>query len=116
MYYNREDIGKSTVQKEVKEYCELESCRRDFLSIHFGTPNSIMFTKTQLHLCCDNCQKLCECSQCIFDKEHPPIDITEDNCQDNSVEEMIHTALVNVFSVINNQEQTAIETEPSFQV
>ena len=111
MYFNKEDIGKSTVRPEVREYCLLESCRRKYLCVHFGTPNHSVFDKTLLHCCCDNCEKLCECVQCTRNREYTPPTAVEDDSHDSSVEEAIQAALLNVFCMINSEEQSAIDAE-----
>ena len=46
---------------EMRDYCHLTSCRRDYLCAVFGIPSA--FTGVP-HLCCDNCQLHCPCGEC----------------------------------------------------
>lgn len=48
--------------QEIKDYIKAETCRRQYL-IRIFTPEKNV-TKELGHLCCDNCQKECECSDC----------------------------------------------------
>lgn len=53
LYFNMSDI----VKYEVKNFCLLNTCRREYISEHFGF--------TLPHKCCDICQISCPCDTCL---------------------------------------------------
>ena len=58
------DIAKNTeVKAEVREFCLLNSCRRQYLCDHFGSSNETFSN----HRCCDFCENKCYCDECIVD-------------------------------------------------
>ena len=77
LYYNASDVAenRTNVKQEVREFCVTDSCRRQFLCSHFGyeKPKPL----SELHQCCDNCEKICECDICVMDKL-TLTDLTED--------------------------------------
>ena len=77
MFANKEDLGRATITKEVKEYCQIDTCRREYLATHFGT--SVMERVGHHHTCCDNCTKLCNCDACLTSGGHDtPEDLSDD--------------------------------------
>lgn len=57
------DIAKNTeVKPEVRDYCLLSSCRRQYLCDHFGSSNETFNN----HRCCDFCENNCYCDECII--------------------------------------------------
>ena len=76
LFYNRQDVApnKSHLHSSMKEYCDLQSCRREFLINFFGF--SVCSDRNR-HICCDNCRKSCTCSLCnscishdVFEKKN----------------------------------------------
>lgn len=64
LYYNRQDIAFSFMEKEIVEYCKnTETCRRQILFCNFE-PNK---DKSDGCACCDLCAVHCECIHCSFD-------------------------------------------------
>lgn len=62
LYFNMSDIGAPHVKCEVKNFCLLNTCRRKYISEHFG----FTFEKIDLrHKCCDICQISCPCDTCL---------------------------------------------------
>lgn len=62
LYFNMNDIGAHHVKSEVKNFCLLNTCRRKYISEHFG----FTFEKIDLpHKCCDICQISCPCDTCL---------------------------------------------------
>lgn len=64
LYYNNNDIGQNmtNLKPEIRQFCKLTSCRRKFLSEHFGFDH-VPFD--QLHGCCDICEQSCLCDDCV---------------------------------------------------
>ena len=57
------DIAKNTeVKSEVREYCLLSSCRRQYLCDRFGSSNETISN----HHCCDFCENKCFCDECLL--------------------------------------------------
>ena len=108
LYYNREDLGKPIVHDEVRDYCELNTCRRAFLSSHFGS--EVDFTGPG-HDCRDNCEKNCSCENCInkspdSSMQHHEMDF------DPEIATMMNDLLNQLFFDINSFINSAIE--PTF--
>ena len=68
LYYNASDIAenRANVKPEVREFCITETCRRQFLCCHFGYEKPLA-SYSEIHQCCDNCEKICECDICVMD-------------------------------------------------
>ena len=86
MYYNASDIAdnRTNVKPEVREFCVTETCRRQFLCCHFGyekPPTS----HSELHQCCDNCEKICDCDICLIDTL-TLTDVTENTDSDTEMD------------------------------
>jgi hypothetical protein len=114
IFYNKDDLGKSTTRPEVKEYCQLESCRRKFLAKRFGLKDSadVQFAPSKLHWCCDNCSSLCECPDCISARTTKITEIhgSDDGTVDNDViKDVIHQTLLSVFDAINKEMRGSID-------
>lgn len=65
LYYNASDIARNIagMSDEVREFCRLQTCRRDFLARHFG--NTVDRDSTlPAHNCCDICAPTCPCQNC----------------------------------------------------
>lgn len=65
LYYNACDVGTNVtnLKEEVKRFCTLTTCRRKFLTDHFG----FAFEQNMpSHTCCDICELKCECDKCII--------------------------------------------------
>lgn len=57
LYYNNSDISTNThVNDDMRQYCRLVTCRRQFILQHFGESAELDMIG---HACCDNCRKLC---------------------------------------------------------
>jgi hypothetical protein len=101
MYVNKNDIGKSTTSQEMKSYCTLQSCRRKFLSEHFGTH----FVSSSHHTCCDNCERNCICSNCATSSEvsqDESIENVDQPCHDTETEQLLNISLPQDFSAVNS--------------
>lgn len=56
------DIGSAIIREEMKDFCLLKTCRRQYICDHFGCD----FTQhTKKHQCCDVCKDTCKCEDCI---------------------------------------------------
>ncbi|XP_062573615.1 uncharacterized protein LOC134235496 [Saccostrea cucullata] len=64
LFYNASDIGSNVknMKEEVKQFCALKTCRRKFLTDHFGFSYEQNMTP---HTCCDVCELKCQCDNCI---------------------------------------------------
>ena len=59
--------------EEMREYCDLDTCRRKYVCEHFGFQ---LEEKCEYdHQCCDNCELKCECDMCIILRD----DLAEEN-------------------------------------
>jgi len=104
MFFNNDDLGKRNTSQEIKSFCLLTSCRRQFLSEHFGTE----FDTCHPHSCCDNCHKACNCSQCA-DVVSDSLNIVFETCDDLhdiNVDYSIQSALLQYFNAVNSSLQT----------
>lgn len=65
MYYNNSDISTCAkgMTEEMREFCTLQTCRREYLCQHFGFPSG-MSEFTFKHECCDICEIGCTCETC----------------------------------------------------
>jgi superfamily II DNA helicase RecQ len=61
LFFNASDIARQTVDPAMRDYCKLESCRKEFLMEYFNSSKP----QTSLHSCCDNCNRSCSCDACI---------------------------------------------------
>lgn len=63
IYFNKNDIAENrqAISKAMKEYCVLQTCRREFIVRYFGFDYEPMFP---IHSCCDNCISACTCEEC----------------------------------------------------
>ena len=96
-----EDLGKTAVRPEVREYCLLGTCRREYLSQHFGT--SVSFCGPQ-HDCCGNCGATCKCASCLGTSVRSSPSSTDRIIQsryDPETAEMVHAVLKAVFQEVN---------------
>ncbi|XP_062600668.1 putative ATP-dependent DNA helicase Q1 [Saccostrea cucullata] len=64
LFYNANDIGSNVknMKEEVKLFCALKTCRRKFITDHFGFSYEQNMTP---HTCCDVCELKCQCDKCI---------------------------------------------------
>lgn len=64
LFFHSSDIGANVkhIKDEVKQYCMLTTCRRNFLCKHFASQTSDLLS----HNCCDICESSCECDNCII--------------------------------------------------
>ncbi len=56
MFYNLEDLGKRSISSEMKQYCHLTTCRRNYIAEHFDNTTE---SNRNRHECCDNCDNAC---------------------------------------------------------
>lgn len=65
LYFNASDIAanREKLQPEMKEFCLTHQCRRVFICRHFGFER--LQVADYLHDCCDNCEKQCNCVECV---------------------------------------------------
>lgn len=97
IYYNKTDLGRSTVTNDMREFCTTDECRRQFLCKVFGSSISA----TGHHSCCDICERNCSCMTCaISDSE-----ICEGNPSSHKIEteNLIFSALTQYFNAVNHQ-------------
>ena len=109
--FNMDDLGKSTTRPEMKEYCLLTTCRRQFLAQRFGTGADVAhFDDTELHNCCDNCAKLCCCGHCNTDQTQDVLDTSDsENSGQDAVKSLISNTLLALFHAINTQMDTCFD-------
>ena len=64
LHYNASDISKNVkgMTDEMRNFCTLSECRREYLCEHFGF--ELSEHHQTLHDCCDNCEAKCQCMQC----------------------------------------------------
>ena len=111
LFYNTEDLGKHTIDHDMKKYCLLETvCRCQYLSSHFGMKE--VESSDFLHNCCDNCSKQCLCSDC----EHQSIMNEENGASesehDPKKEAIIESALLHYFNAVNTEMQRGLTIPP----
>ncbi|CAC5423560.1 unnamed protein product [Mytilus coruscus] len=79
LYFNNNDLGSNTpVRDEVKQFCRLKSCRRQFLCEHFDWECVALLIK---HNCCDICKVDCDCIECLSNSAFDDIDVAEDDTE-----------------------------------
>ena len=63
LYYNSTDIAPSLehLQRQMRDYCKLPSCRRNHILEYFGHNGSQI---SGHHTCCDICSENCHCGHC----------------------------------------------------
>ncbi|XP_071109643.1 bifunctional 3'-5' exonuclease/ATP-dependent helicase WRN-like [Haliotis cracherodii] len=68
LYFNKSDIAANNehLDDAMRQYCLLKSCRREYLTRYFGFD----LARENKHYCCDNCRKLCTCSECHQSKSN----------------------------------------------
>ncbi|CAG2246678.1 unnamed protein product [Mytilus edulis] len=77
LYFNNNDLGGNTpVREEVKQFCRLKSCRRQFLCKHFDWECVALLIK---HNCCDICKVDCNCIECLSNSAFDDLDVAEDD-------------------------------------
>ncbi len=87
--------------KEMKAYCMTEGCRRQYMAEHFGLQIEPVSLK---HMCCDNCEAQCICSECSLSPPAYPSSGT-DETDDSAVVHIIETALQQYFAAVNSDLQ-----------
>lgn len=89
---------------EMKNFCTLETCRRDFLCQHFGSPCGMSVFEFK-HECCDNCQKLCKCEDCtdklILACDETDLSNINKNKLSPSIKEQLEMVLLEYFNAEN---------------
>ncbi|CAC5405749.1 recQ [Mytilus coruscus] len=79
LYFNNNDLGSNTpVRDEVKQFCRLKSCRKQFLCEHFDWECVASLIK---HNCCDICKIDCNCIDCLSNSAFDDIGIAEDDIE-----------------------------------
>ncbi|CAC5417459.1 recQ [Mytilus coruscus] len=79
LYFNNNDLGSNTpVRDEVKQFCRLKSCRRQFLCEHFDWERVALLIK---HNCCDICKVDCDCIECLSNSAFDDIDVAENDTE-----------------------------------
>ena len=65
LLYNSNDIGTNVahLQSEMREYVQLQTCRREYILNYFGFD---VDPERSQHDCCDNCRKSCNCNCDIY--------------------------------------------------
>ena len=69
LYYNRNDISAAVngMTEEMRQYCDLRTCRRKYVCEHFGFE---LEEKCKCdHQCCDNCERNCDCDSCLLNRD-----------------------------------------------
>ena len=63
VYFNSYDIskGKRTLEPIMRQYVTANSCKREVIFRHFGAS---VASECCGHKCCDNCKRMCKCSNC----------------------------------------------------
>ena len=104
LHFNNEDLARSNCRAEVRQYCELKSCRRDFITQHFGTKSDFCGDK---HNCCDYCGQECDCGSC----SDPPTEIQEETllAYDEITASTILEILLQLFDIVNSGIQSAVD-------
>ena len=105
LQYNLEDLSRKNCRNEVRQYCELQSCRRDFICQHFGTTSHFYGNK---HDCCDNCANDCTCGLCgdLLTSQIPDLFLLD---YDSDTASTIQEILLQLFNVINSGVHSAID-------
>ena len=112
MFYNKDDLGKSTTRPEVREYCLLQSCRRHYLAKRFGLGEDVdvQFPASKLHACCDNCTRRCECEDCISARATEGHGTKEKiPSSDDIVTSFLFQTLSCVFETINQEVKSSMD-------
>ncbi len=103
VFYNATDIGANVLHMSdsMRKYCTLTTCRRRFITDHFGASPSIV---SPMHACCDNCEQACGCDTCTTDTamETDGIEDLELVPADQSVVSYAEPMLLNYFHQENN--------------
>ncbi len=107
-----EDLVKSTITDTMRQYCQLDkSCRRQFISTHFGTKLDHHIH----HTCCDNCAKLCVCQECchlsqmtLSSTTTTSVDINAAN-HDENIALIINHALEQYFKEVHIDQPSPID-------
>ena len=101
MYVNRADLGRVTTRPEIKEFCLLESCRRQYLAEHFGTSIEVgLGGARHAHLCCDICSKVCNCDACLTTAVED-VHVTDEEEVNREKQVALYNALAQYFSAVN---------------
>ena len=106
LFYNMTDISNSAkgMTDEMKNFCKLDTCRRDYLCQHFGFPSgsSVFVNK---HECCDNCEKDCLCELCTEKQmllcDNKQVDNAKPKKLQPSMKEHLELTLLEYFSAEN---------------
>ena len=109
MYYNNSDISSAAkVTDDVRSFCTIETCRREFICKHFG--GAVEKNFQFCHQCCDNCEKTCNCDYCFcledinFDSDNEENSLSASNENDNKSNRVIlciQQALLDYFILEN---------------
>ena len=83
--------------EDIREYCDLKSCRRQYICEHFGFNVETSFKFD--HQCCDICEKKCSCVSCLMVHEEeifaedlePELDSSQNNQTGEIIEHMLET-------------------------
>ena len=114
LLYNANDVASNRkyLKEEVREYCKLNSCRRAFISNHFGfTTQNPEFC----HDCCDVCEKPCNCDICfekflmdMEDKVDECVSVSSADKQSDEQHTHFRISLANALSVYFKQENEGL--------
>lgn len=70
LYYNGSDLGQTgelALHSDMREFITTNSCRRKVLASHFKFDVDVN-DFDNVHDCCDNCKRNCDCDDCIEEK------------------------------------------------
>lgn len=67
VYYHPADISTVATDSSTREFCLLNTCRREYLLKHFTPEYEENTQGISLCMCCDNCKLNCECGNCPAD-------------------------------------------------
>lgn len=106
MYFSNSDIATNVpgMTDEMRDYCRTTSCRRAFISEYFNSPLEKPADLEVTHDCCDVCECICKCTQCIeLDPTSRQKQVTDTNkeLKDPLVQEQIEIALMAYFNMEN---------------
>ena len=66
VYYHATDISKTSTDDQMRLYAKTDTCRRILLQNYFTPDVGNHSPITPKHMCCDNCQKSCNCLSCPY--------------------------------------------------
>jgi len=101
-----EDLGRQTVSAEMRQFCLTTTCRRQFITKHFGFDVPADEGVAE-NTCCDICEKDCDTSIKSADE---PISQTAVNEVQQALRYKIQHALVNLFYSLPNTNGDLINT------